>query len=33
MSADAVGWILTVSFAVLFVAAVAVVAYYWWRSR
>jgi hypothetical protein len=33
MSADAVGWILTVSFAVLFVAAVAVVAYYWWRSH
>jgi hypothetical protein len=33
MSADAIGWILTVGFAVLFVAAVAVVAYHWWRSR
>jgi hypothetical protein len=33
MSADAIGWLLTVGFAVLFVAAVAVVAYFWWRSR
>jgi hypothetical protein len=33
MSADAVGWLLTVGFAVLFVAAVAIVAYYWRRLR
>jgi hypothetical protein len=33
MSADAIGWLLTVGFAVLFVAAVAAVAYFWWRSR
>jgi hypothetical protein len=33
MSADAVGWLLTAGFAVLFVAVVAIVAYYLRRLR
>ena len=33
MSAETVGWILAAGFAVLFAAAVALLAYYLWRSR
>jgi hypothetical protein len=33
MSAEEIGWILAVGFAVVFVAGVAFVAYYLWRSR
>jgi hypothetical protein len=33
MSAEEIGWIMAVGFAVLFVAAVAFVAYYLWRSH
>jgi hypothetical protein len=33
MSAEATGWILAIGFAVVFAAAVGLLAYYLWRSR